>query len=315
MRVVSASTGLLAPSPESAGSDESTLRAQLDAGLDLVAAGSADPATLLAGPLADHPATRPGDAAPYPYADRSYRPPVLTDGLSPDGGTAAGVTAVTDATATLRDRGLDPRDRLQAVLPGPYTLAGLARDEHYGDRAGRLDAVAEFLAAEAAALPPVAAIALLEPRLVADPPGDGADARASAAVDAVAAAADAPVVVHCPGGALTAKVHAHLLDADLSAVGYDFTADHDASRSLVGEFGTADSVAVGVVDAHDPEVESADTVAERLAWVLDGLPPAMAFDAVYATPGDSLHRLSREAAAGKLRALAEGVAAWRDQAV
>ncbi len=311
MRVVSAATGSLAPSERSADEGERgerDLRAQLDAGLDLVAAGPDDHDSLLAGPLAEHPGTRPGDPEPYPYGDRSFRPPVVTGDPAPDGSTAATVGA---AAEMLRERGSDPGERLRAVLPGPYTLAGLARDVHHDDPADFLDAVAGFLAAEVQALPPVGAVALLEPRLVADPPGDGADARASGAVDAVADAADAPVVVHCPGGALGETVHAHLLDADVAAVGYDFTADHDANLSLVAEFGTADAIALGVVDARDPAVESADAVRERLAWVLDSLPPAMALETVYAVPGDALHGMPWPATEGKLRALAEGVAMWR----
>jgi 5-methyltetrahydropteroyltriglutamate--homocysteine methyltransferase len=314
MRVESLSSGVFAFPPDVDLDDAHAIRrihvrTQLDAGLDFVAEGQAGWNELLAHPLAVHDATRLGAAEPYPYADTSYRPPVVTGGLGFDGALAGELDA---AGSILTDAGADPGERLQATLPGPYTLAALARDDHYGDERALLAAVGGFLAGEAAALPPVGAVVLLEPALVARPPGDGMDERASAAVDAVADAADAPVVVSCPGGALAPTVHAHLLDADVAAVGYDFTADHDACLSLVAEFGTKDDVALGVVDARDAEVESADTVAERLEWVRDSLPPAMDFDAAYAAPSDALHRLPWPATEGKLRALADGVAAWRN---
>lgn len=313
MRVESLSSGVFAFPRDADPGDTDAVRethvlTQLDAGLDYVAEGQAGWNELLAQPLAVHDATRLGAAEPYPYADTTYRPPVVTGDLGFDEVVAGELER---AASVMSDAGADLGERLQATLPGPYTLAGLARDDHYGDDRALLSAVGEFLAGEAAALPPVGAVVLLEPALVETPPGDGMDERTSAAVDAVAAAADAPVVVSCPGGALAPKVHAHLLDADVAAVGYDFTADHEGSLSLVSEYGTNDDVALGVVDARDADVESAETVEERVEWVLDSLPPAMEFETVYAAPGDALHRLPWPATEGKLRALAGGVAAWR----
>jgi|GEM_PF-2428349 len=319
MKLVAASTGLLPPSGETTDPDEirqAAVRLQLDAGLDTVAAGQTDWETLLAHPLSVHPATRPGDPRPYLDTARTYRPPVVTGDLGDDGATAADrqatVAAELDAAAAaLESVGENPGDRLQAVLSGPYTLAALARDDHYGDRDEFLDAVAAFLAAEIQQFPELATLWLLEPALVSAPPADGLDERASAAIDRVTRATAVPVVVHAPGGAMTEKVHAHLLDADVTAVGYDFVADHEANRSLVAEFGTKRDLALGLVDARDPAVESAETVRERIDWVLDALPPAMAFDTVSVAPNDGLFRLPPDAVVGKLRALAGGVERWR----
>jgi len=192
-------------------------------------------------------------------------------------------------------------DSLQAVLPGPYSLADLATDEHYGDGADFLSAVAEFLAGEAEQFPDVEALFLLEPSLVENPPGDGPDARASEAVDTVAGAVDADVVVHPYWGALEEKVYAHLLDADVDAVGFDLVSDHDANVYNAQEYGTTDDVALGVVDGQNTLVESTDTLRERIDWFTERTGDD--YGRVYATTNTGTFYLPENRFAEKLEAL------------
>ena len=178
--------------------------------------------------------------------------------------------------------------------------------EYYGDEDEFLGAVGEFLAGEVAAFADdVETLFLLEPSLVTNPPGDGLDERASEAVDAVASATDADVVVQTYWGALTETVHAHLLDADVDAVGYDLVADHERAVYLVGEYGTKDDVSLGLVDGQNTLVESADTILERVDWFRDQTPPVMEFDTVYATPNTELFYLPVNRFEEKLAALGE----------
>jgi len=245
---------------------------QQSAGLDRIVEGQLRWDDMIAHPLAVAESVETRGIVRYYDNNNFYREPVVTGDLSATGDVGAEL----DAAAEHVDEGL------QAVLPGPYSLADLATDEHYGDDAAFLEAVAEFLAAELGAFPEVETLFLLEPSLVENPPGDGADERASEAIDHVAAAIDAEVVAHTYWGALEEKVHAHLLDADVDAVGYDFVSDHEANLYNITEYGTKDDIALGLVDGQNTLVEEPETLAERIEWV-DEQTPSADFETIYAT--------------------------------
>ena len=266
---------------------------QQSAGLDLIVEGQLRWDDMLAHPLAVHDNVETRGIVRYYDNNNFYRDPVVTGDLDADGDVAAEL----EAAADLVDEGL------QAVLPGPYSLAELATDEHYGDETTFRSAVADFLAGEAEQFPDVDTLFLLEPSLVTDPPGDGADERASEAIDTVANAIDADVVVHTYWGALEEKVHAHVLDADIDALGYDLISDPDAAVYNVQEYGTADDVALGLVDGQNTLVETPETIRERVEW-FQGQTPAQDYGTVYATANTELFYLPVNKAEAKLDALA-----------
>jgi len=252
---------------------------QVTAGLDRVVEGQLRWDDMLAHPLAVHDSVDTAGIVRYYDNNNFYRDPVVRGDLDFDGDVADEL----DAAAEHVDEGL------QAVLPGPYSLADLATDEHYGDESEFLEAVGDFLAGEAKAFPDeVETLFLLEPSLLENPPGDGEDERASEAIDAVASAADADVVAHTywesHGGdaAIDEKVYAHLLDADIDAVGFDFVANHEDNAYVIGEYGCTDDVALGVVDGQNTLVESPEEIEERVEWALSNT-PGTDFETVYAT--------------------------------
>jgi len=265
---------------------------QQAAGLDRVVEGQLRWDDMLAHPLAVHDSVETRGIVRYYDNNNFYREPVVTGDLDADGDVAAEL----EAAANLVDEGL------QAVLPGPYSLADLTTDEHYGDEAAFLDAVAEFLAGEVAAFPDVETLFLLEPSLVENAPGDGTDERASEAIDAVATATDADVVLQPYWGALEEKVHAHVLDADVDALGYDLVSDPDANVYNVQEYGTKADVALGLVDGQNTLVESAETITERIDWFTEQV-PAQDFETVYATANTELFYLPVNKFEAKLDAL------------
>ena len=234
---------------------------QQDAGLDRIVEGQLRWDDMLAHPLTVHDAVETGGIVRYYDNNNFYRDPVVVDELGFDGDVAGELESAAELA-----------DDVQAVLPGPYSLADLATDEYYGDDEEFLAAVAEFLAGEVDAFPSVETLFLLEPSLVVNPPEDGEDARASEAIDAVANATDADVVVQPYFGSLTEKVHAHVLDADIDALGYDLVTDHEGCLSNINEFGTTDSVSLGLVDGQNTLVESSETVAERVDWFEENTP-------------------------------------------
>jgi 5-methyltetrahydropteroyltriglutamate--homocysteine methyltransferase len=271
---------------------EEVVSVQTDAGLDRISEGQLRWDDMLAHPLAVHDSVETRGIVRYYDNNNFYREPVVTDDLTADGDVAAEL----DAAADLVDSGL------QAVLPGPYSLADLATDEHYGDDAEFLEAVAEFLAAEAEAFPEVETLFLLEPSLVENAPAEGADERASEAIDTVAAAIDADVVAHTYWGPIEEKVYAHLMDADVDAIGFDLIADHNKNVYNVQEYGTKDSVALGVVDGQNTRVESPETIRDRVDWFEQQTNTA--YDTVYATTNTETFYLPVNKFEDKIQSLA-----------
>ncbi|MFW5935163.1 MAG: 5-methyltetrahydropteroyltriglutamate--homocysteine methyltransferase [Halolamina sp.] len=273
---------------------------QRAAGLDRVVEGQGRWDDWLAHPLTVHDGVETGGIVRYYDNNNFYRDPRVVDDLAVDGGDVA---AELDAATGL----LNDDEPLQAVLPGPYTLAQLATDEHYGDEAEFLAAIAEFLAGEIAAFPDHETLFLLDPSLVTAPPEDDANEHVSDAVDTVAAATDADVVLQSYWGAHEETTYAHLMDTDVDAFGFDFVAgDRDAHLYNVTEFGTKEAVSLGLVDGQNTAVESADTVAERIDWVTEQI-PSQTFDTVYATPNTELAYLPVSTYREKLAVLGEAV--------
>jgi 5-methyltetrahydropteroyltriglutamate--homocysteine methyltransferase len=265
---------------------------QQEAGLDRIVEGQLRWDDMLAHPLAVADGVETRGIVRYYDNNNFYREPVVTGDLSATGDVATELEAASEAV----DEGL------QAVLPGPYSLADLATDEHYEDDAAFLDAIADFLASEAEEFPAVETLFLLEPSLVENPPADGDDERASEAIDVVADAVDADVVAHSYWGALEEKVYAHLMDADIEAIGFDLVSDHDQNTYNVQEYGTKADVALGLVDGQNTLVESPETIRERIQWFDDQTNGD--YDTVYATSNTELFYLPENKFQAKLDALA-----------
>ncbi|QGA83052.1 5-methyltetrahydropteroyltriglutamate--homocysteine methyltransferase [Halomicrobium sp. LC1Hm] len=275
---------------------EEVVGVQTDAGLDRVTEGQLRWDDMIAHPLAVADSVETRGIVRYYNNNNFYREPVVTGDLEASGDVAGEL----DAAAEHVDAGL------QAVLPGPYSLADLATDEHYGDEAAFLDAVADFLADEADQFPDVETLFLLEPSLVENAPGEGADERASEAIDTVASAVDADVVAHTYWGALDEKVYAHLMDAAVDAIGFDLVADHEQNIYNVQEYGTKDDVALGLVDGQNTFVETPETIRERVEWFVEQTDGD--YDTVYATANTELFYLPQNKFEAKIEALADAAA-------
>ena len=269
---------------------------QVDAGLDRVVEGQLRWDDMLAHPLAVHGAVETRGLVRYYDNNNFYREPVVTGPLEFDGDVA-------DELSSVAEDDVERSVPLQAVLPGPYSLYDLATDGHYGDDAEFLAAVGRFLAGEAEAFPAVDTLFLLEPSLVTNPPGSAFGERASEAIDAVARAADADVVVHTYWRAFEEATYAHLLDAAVDGVGYDLLADPEAGAEVAAEYGTPDSVALGVVDGQNTRVESPETIRERVEWFEGQLPPVVDVETVYVTSNTELFYLPVNRFEEKLAAL------------
>jgi 5-methyltetrahydropteroyltriglutamate--homocysteine methyltransferase len=270
---------------------EDAVERQAEAGLDRIVEGQLRWDDVLGHPLSVSGAVETRSIERYYDNNNFYRNPVVTEALSPTGDVAAEIEAAAALT-----------DDLQAVLPGPYSLSDIATDEHYRNEADFLEALGSFLAREVSQFPDHETLFLLEPSLVANPPGDHA-AKASEAIDRVANATDAEVIVHTYFGAFEEKTYAHLLDADIDGVGYDLVSAPEETVELVREYGIPDSVALGVVDGQNTLVESPETIRERVEWFENRLPEAIDPETVYVTPNTELFYLPVSKFEAKLDAL------------
>ena len=226
---------------------------QAASGLDLVVEGQLRWDDMLAHPLCVNPAVEPGGLVRYYDNNNFYRDPVVTGPLSATGDIAADLEAAAAHT-----------DSLQAVVPGPYSLAALATDDHYGDEGAFLEAIAGLLAAEVEDVPALEAAFLLEPSLVTDPPQADRLGAVTTAIDRVADAFEAPVVVHTSWGAPEPALNERLVTSGIDAVGYDLVTDADAVLDVVSETGTPEAVALGVVDGQNTLVESPSAIRDRI---------------------------------------------------
>ncbi|ADQ66800.1 methionine synthase ii (cobalamin-independent) [Halogeometricum borinquense DSM 11551] len=274
---------------------EEVVADQLDAGLDRVVEGQLRWDDMLAHPLTIHDNVETGGIVRYYDNNNFYRDPQVVGDLSFSGDVAAELEAASEFA------GETP---LQAVLPGPYSLAELATDEYYGDEADFLAAIGDFLGGEVEAFPDHETLFLLDPSLATDAPDDDIAERVPEAIDAVAGATDADVVVHTYWDAIDEKTYAHLMDADIEAIGFDFVAgDRETTLYNINEYGAKDDVALGLADGQNTLVEDPETIRERVEWVNDQI-HASEFDTAYVTTNTEPFYLPVNKHQEKLAALA-----------
>jgi 5-methyltetrahydropteroyltriglutamate--homocysteine methyltransferase len=290
--------------------DDATVAAvheQERAGLDVVTDGeirresySNHFATALAGLDLEHPGTvrnRSGIDIPVPRVTGEIRrpSPVQVDDVR-------FLRAHTDRTVKI-------------TVPGPFTMAQQAQDEHYRDDRALALAYADVVREEIADLFAAGAdiVQVDEPWLQARP--EVARRYGAEAVTRAVEGAAGPVHVHlCFGyAAMVADRPAgysflpELADTPADTISVETAQSHldpATLRPLRGK-----GVALGVLDLSTPEVESPETVADRVRRALDCVDVAR----LVLSSDCGLKYLPRASAAGKMRSLARAAAALRDE--
>jgi 5-methyltetrahydropteroyltriglutamate--homocysteine methyltransferase len=197
--------------------------------------------------------------------------------------------------------------RIKVTIPGPFTLAQLAEDEHYRDPAKLAMAYAVAVNEELRELEPaVDVLQLDEPYMQAFP--ERARDYAVAAIDRALSGIAKPTIVHlCFGYAFTVKE---------KPSGYSFLPELNrcAARAVSIEAAQpkldlavldalpTKSIVLGVLDLGDPTPETADVVARRIEAALRHLPR----EHLIVAPDCGMKYLPRDRARAKLRALAAG---------
>jgi len=189
---------------------------------------------------------------------------------------------------------------VKAVLTGPYTLARLSVDQHYGSVEGLALAFAEALNQEAKALQAAGAslIQFNEPAILQHK-DDFPDF--------------ANVCRHLADG-LTAEtalylyfgdvdgIYPQILDLPFALIGLDFCTGA-RNEQVLHRSPFTKKLGLGIVDARNTRLESPEQILERIRALSAGLPP----DHIHVSPNMGLEFLPREVAQEKLRRLAQAV--------
>jgi 5-methyltetrahydropteroyltriglutamate--homocysteine methyltransferase len=205
---------------------------------------------------------------------------------------------------------------IKVTLPGPFTMAQQAVDDHYRDEEQLATAFAEAVNDEALALAAVGVdvIQLDEPWVRRDP--DAARRFAARVIDRALRDINATTAVHiCFGyGAVVGpdKPSAYSFLPELADTAVDQISIEAAQPrldlSVLRELGDKDII-LGVLDLGTEDVETPDLVAERVEAALRYVAPERLIPA----PDCGMKYLQRSAASGKLRALAAGVRLARER--
>ena len=203
------------------------------------------------------------------------------------------------------------------TLPGPFTLSQQARDEFYGDDEEVAMAFAEAVNAEALDLQNAGAdvIQLDEPWVRNNP--DLARRYAVKAINRALEGITVPTVVHLCFG------YAAVVPGSTKPAGYSFLAElADTKAEQISieaaqpklDLGvlrdlSSKKIMLGVLDLGNPEIESADVVADRIR---NGL-KHVAADRLVVAPDCGMKYMPRNVAFGKLKAMCDAAATVRKE--
>jgi 5-methyltetrahydropteroyltriglutamate--homocysteine methyltransferase len=290
--------------------DDATLaaiRSQEEAGLDVLTDGeirresySNHFATALEGLDLDHPGTvrnRSGIDIPVPRVTSEIRRPGPVQAED-----VRFLRAHTDRA-------------IKITVPGPFTMAQQAQNDHYSDDRSLALAYADVVREEIADLFAAGAdiVQIDEPWLQARPE----IARKYGAEAVTRALADAPGPVHvhlCFGYAAMVAERPEgysflpeLADVPADTISVETAQSHldpTTLRPLLGK-----GIALGVLDLSTPDVETPQTIADRVRRALDHVD----VDRLVLSSDCGLKYLPRASATGKMRALAEAAAVLRSE--
>jgi 5-methyltetrahydropteroyltriglutamate--homocysteine methyltransferase len=196
----------------------------------------------------------------------------------------------------------DSAKPVKALITGPYTLATLCTDSHYGDRRRLVLDLAAALHEEAKALAAAGApvIQVNEPAIVQDKEDVGILQEAiTRMVDGVGAETALYTWFGDADGILP-----QLMELPVDVIGLDFVWGPGNWEALKRTPFTK-GLGFGIVDGRNTKMEPAEEIATQIRRVSEFVPA----DRLYVNPSCGLDYLPREVAFEKLKRLVEGVRA------
>jgi 5-methyltetrahydropteroyltriglutamate--homocysteine methyltransferase len=188
---------------------------------------------------------------------------------------------------------------VKAIITGPYTLAALSLDKHYGSREKLTMALAEELRNEVQALAEAGAsiIQVNDPVIVFNKEDATIFCRAlTRMLDGV----QVEKAVYTWFGSVDGILPA-LLDLPVQTIGLDFVSGRDNWEALrSARFDK--KLGAGIVDGRNTRIESIEQIGESLRRLSEFVPG----DSIYVNPSCGLEYLPRETAFEKLKRMVEG---------
>jgi 5-methyltetrahydropteroyltriglutamate--homocysteine methyltransferase len=188
---------------------------------------------------------------------------------------------------------------VKAIITGPYTLAALSLDKHYGSREKLALALAEELRNEVEALAQAGAsiIQVNDPVIVFNKEDIDLFCRA---LTRMVEGVQAEVGLYTWFGSVEGILPA-LLELPVDTLGLDFVSGRDNWQALAGvRFDK--KLGAGIVDGRNTRIESLEQIEESLRRLAESVPP----DKIYVNPSCGLEYLPRETAFDKLKRMVEG---------
>jgi 5-methyltetrahydropteroyltriglutamate--homocysteine methyltransferase len=190
---------------------------------------------------------------------------------------------------------------VKPVLTGPYTLALLSKDTHYGALEPLVRDLAAALNREARALQDAGArlIQFNEPALVRRKDGFSVFAKACPVLlDGVTA----ETALYTYFGDVDG-IYPAILDLPFDVVGLDFV-EGARNWEVIRRTPFTKKLAAGIVDARNTRMETVDQIIDRIRTLRDA---GIDIASMHVNPTSGLEFLPREVAEAKLRRLVEGV--------
>ncbi|MBD3170112.1 MAG: hypothetical protein GF307_11560 [candidate division Zixibacteria bacterium] len=273
---------------------EDIIKEMQSAGLDLISDGMArwqDPISHFTLSLSgvEHNGT-----APYFDSGIDYNQPLITGELK----WTNGITVDDYKFASnLSDK------PLAAYLPGPFTLAMLSKDEHYGDKAKLVKAYCEALNFEIKALSEAGCkrVAVKEPGVV------NFHDEAHIFFDSVEVLLDGVNVetaIYTYYGVI-GRIRDMLFNSPFDIIGLDFVIN-ERNWDFVPVFPDDKKLSFGIIDARSSEVEDREDVSDAISDILEFIPS----ERLIINPNCELKALTRDVAYRKLKNMVDIVGSF-----
>jgi 5-methyltetrahydropteroyltriglutamate--homocysteine methyltransferase len=189
---------------------------------------------------------------------------------------------------------------VKALVTGPYTLAALSANEHYGSFGELVLALAGELRQEVLALEKAGApiIQVNEPAILKRKEDFPLFRQAlEQMMEGVAVEAH----LYTWFGDIEG-LFPQILELPFSTIGLDFVMG-PANYEIISRAPFAKKLGLGIVDARNTRLETVEQIVERIRRVSDVVP----LDGLYVNPSSRLEYLPREEAEAKLKRMVEGV--------
>ncbi len=197
---------------------------------------------------------------------------------------------------------------VKAVITGPYTLAKLSLDEHFGDLQKFTFALAEVLNEEAKALAALgpAMIQFDEPAIVR--PGNEVDQPLfEQAMRVLTSGVSAKTALYTYFGGVKGLDSERLFALPFDVIGLDFWMGSENWEALEA-FPSDKELGLGIVDARNTKLETVDEIVAGVRRASAYVPA----ERIHVNPSCGLEFLPRDRAQSKLRRLGEATAQARE---